>query len=614
MKHTFIILTVALLLLLLPLVYPLALTPTRVGSNKAEVAVKVVWFRDHALRVRDNDALSAALDKSTSQLPSKIVPIYLWRSHAESLAPVDSTTGGTASDVFVANALDNLNRTLCGELSLGIVQGTSSINAQALFHTEEIVHICQATGASEVYYTESFDREFENALAINLRDRGISPVSFGGCHTLLDYSKIPPWKQIIEEHPFRSPLIPFVDYVLDELKENPPAKPKSKPLGLDESIPIRNNREQAILTNPLAIDELLNQVGYTQSRNNWGSSIAKAWPASEDHAAMAVESFLDSLAPVDLETTDSNPQATKRTHLASRMSPYLARGLLSPRQVYHALLPMSKTETASFVRRICWRDYTYAVSDLFPDAVHGEPIREGYSTERKTNEVDRKESNQRLLQLWKEGKTGFPLVDAGMRQLASEGWMPQKVRLSVSTCLVEALGCSWRDGMDHFAEFLVDYDPSINANMWMNAGCVGFDPYYVGTDYKRRPYWDKDGVYVRKWCPELVHLPDFCELPEVQRGIGTFRVDCLYEPWSAPDHILETAEVELGANYPHRCCDERSERKKFFGELQSQRRGWSLSKIDEKGRDVVRLGRQEGCESVGMFTPKALLIGKGKRQ
>jgi len=194
-----------------------------------------------------------------------------------------------------------------------------------------------------------------------------------------------------------------------------------------------------------------------------------------------------------------------------------------------------------------------------------------------------------------------------MRQLIAEGWMPQKVRLAVSTCLVEGLGGSWNDGMEHFAEYLVDYDPAINANMWMNAGCVGFDPYYVGTNYKRRPYWDKDGEYVRKWCPELWNLPDSWEVAEAQRGIGTFEVDCLYEPWLAPDDVLHASGVVLGKTYPVRCCDERTERRRFFHTLRHQRAQWPPSSTDDRGRDVVRLGRNDDCESIGMFTPKALL-------
>ncbi len=606
------LLSILSLFLLLSSTCPLTLkTP-----SKAD-AVRVVWFRDHALRVRDNDALDAALtaSRSTNKPHGRIVPIYLWKSF-DSLIPIDPVTGGTASDVFVANALGHLNRTLNGGLSMGKVGTSDSHDMQTQFYADELANICSTTGASEVYYMESHDIEFEDALRENLKNIGLVPVSFRGGHCLLDYSSKAeklPWKKIIEAHPFRSPLIPFVDYLLEQLEENPPSQPN--PLGLEESIAstilslVGDKKEQTLVSNPLAIRDLKDAVGYTKNRYCWGSSITTAWPASEEDAYSALQSFLDSLPQ---ENADEN-QALKRTHLASRLSPYLARGLLSPKQVYHALLSSKSKESASFVRRICWRDYTYAVVSLFPDVVSGRPIREGYSkTKHETNDSET-EQNKHLFQLWKDGNTGFPLVDAGMRQLASEGWMPQKVRLSVSTCLVEGLGGSWKQGMDHFAEYLVDYDPAINANMWMNAGCVGFDPYYVGTDYKRRPYWDKKGEYVRKWCPELQNLPDACEVAEAQRGIGTFRVDCLYEPWSAPEDVLQTAGVLLGDTYPHRCCDERSERKRFFQDLRKLRSAWASSKTDERGRDVVRLGRQQGCESIGMFTPKALLLGKSKR-
>ena len=658
---------ISLLLILLPTtVCPLSLS-SRSSSIRvvpsAAATTRVVWFRDHVLRIRDNDALDAAVKASHAAASeaiaitqSKIVPVYLWsgvNNNNNDLSPVDVATGGIASDVFVANVLDHLNRTLCGQLSLGIIGsgvGSSSSEsslvtvqeAQARLCADELACICRKTGATEVYYMESHDNEFEDALRRNLEESGLVPFSFGGGHSLLDYAneeKKLPWKDIIVEHPFRSPLIPFVDYLLERLQHTPPPPPKPEPVGLEESIIAGTSTQhrglnEAVVTNPLAIEDLLQAVGYTQSRKtHWGSSIANSWPASEADAVNALQSFFDYLpssASNNLkdgnDATVEKQQAEKRTHLASRLSPYLARGLLSPKQVYHALLTPSSADPdgpiavakdrASFVRRICWRDYTYAVVSLFPDVASGTPIRDGYYPKNPTamlgsnnhGDSERESSkNQRLARLWKDGTTGFPLVDAGMRQLAIEGWMPQKVRLAVSTCLVEGLGVSWEQGMKHFAEYLVDYDPAINANMWMNAGCVGFDPYYVRTDYKRRPYWDKNGDYVRKWCPELKDLPDSCELAEVQRGIGTFKVDCLYEPWSAPNDVIGAAGVVLGETYPKRCCDERNERKRFFENLWNLRAQWPSSMTDDRGRDVVRLGRSEDCESIGMFTPRALL-------
>jgi len=585
-----------------------------VTSVSTGTTARLVWFRDHSLRVRDNDALYHAVNSMKNK--TSVVPVYIWNASDETDdgSPVDATTGGTASDVFLANALNGLNQTLFGKLSVGILIG----EIQPEMYAEELARTCKNIGASEVYYMESYDPEFETSLRELLIQHNLIPCSFRGGYTLIDYSReeeLPPWKEIISDHPFRSPLIPFVDYLLKRLKQTPPSLPKPEPAGLQESIRSPISR---VVTQPISIAKLLDRVGYTQTRTDWGSSIANAWPATETDATNALELFLESLPSSSGRDPDGEcePEA-KRTHLASRLSPYLARGLLSPRQVYHALVPSSsgyaKKDRASFVRRICWRDYTYAVISLFPDVMRGRPIREGYHFDEEERAIDDGENGNILFELWKKGKTGFPLVDAGMRQLTKEGWMPQKVRLAASTCLVEGLGISWEEGMHHFAEYLVDYDVAINSNMWMNAGCVGFDPYYVGTDYKRRPYWDKDGVYVRQWCPELKDLPDTCEVAEAQRGIGTFKVDCLYEPWSSPQNVLYTAGVVLGESYPNRCCDERNERKRFFEKVRRIRSQWPSSLTDERGRDMVRLGRDPKCESIGMFTPRAFLVGKSRR-
>ena len=114
---------------------------------------------------------------------------------------------------------------------------------------------------------------------------------------------------------------------------------------------------------------------------------------------------------------------------------------------------------------------------------------------------------------------------------------------------------------------------------------------------------------MRRWIPELESMPDFAEVPEAQRGTGLFRVDCLYEPWSSPIHVLEDAGIELGATYPHRACDERSARSAFFGRLRVKRKEWSteLREHERGGLDNVRLGRHEKAERIGIFTPKALL-------
>lgn len=593
----------------------------RAVESLALSSTAVVWFRDHCLRTLDNEALTSAVDADTS---AAVVPVFLWPTRGdgggEQAAIVDPATGGTAKDVFVAQSLYQLNVTLHGKLRVGLVADDSPSAIAA-----ELKSICGTVGADAVYYPLAHSKDMEVELKAELDKCGIQPNAFASSFSLLDYiyddAISVPWKDIIESHPFRSPLIPFVDWLLDKLDECPPRKPLPRPAGLKGKL-FGLPEGEVCLSSPITAKDLVESIGISPGGHAWGRSIDKAWPASERDAMENLESFLASVKRGDGMNDDGTNEAseslmTKRTHLASRLSPYLARGVLSPQQVYDALLmQLDSVDTASFVRRLCWRDYTYAVTALFPDIEQGKPIREYRSdtSESSCEEEHFDAETRRRLNLWKKGCTGFPLVDAGMRQLIREGWMPQKVRLAASACLVEGLDVPWEVGLRHFAEFLVDYDPSINANMWQNAGCVGFDPYYVGLRYKKRPYWDRDGQYVRQWIPELASLPDHAEVPEAQRGTGLFRVDCLYEPWSSPAQVLQDAGIELGKTYPHRICDERSSRSAFFGRLRIKRKGWSAGFRDERGLDNVRLGRHEDAERIGIFTPKALLDKRQFRQ
>jgi len=569
--------------------------------------MKIVGFRDHALRVNNNKALVSAVENCIAD-SSLLVPIFLWgtstcgsASASEKLSPpsplpIDERTGGTAKDVFVTNALKDLNATLHGSLSIGMVLEDSASVAK------ELINLCKQSDANEIYYLKSFDEKLEQDIEKRLLENDISPKYFVNAFTLIDYSiHNVPWMDIILEHPFRSPLIPFVDYVLRQLDANPPGALVEMPSELPTVLSKSDELDGSVLSIPIDIEHLLQKVGTTKGGTKWGDSILSEWPASESDGSKALASFFESL--------ETKKDGEKSTHLASRLSPYLARGIISPQQVYHGLQDVGKdTDVDSFVRRICWRDYTYAAVSLYPDVVSGKAIRHGYE-DVDGGIVGSEEERLKRLDAWKWGRTGFPLVDSGMRQLRSEGWMPQKVRLAVSTCLVEGLGLSWREGMDHFAEFLVDYDIAINSNMWENAGCVGLDPYYVGMNYKRRSYWDKDGSYVRRWCPELKMLPD--EVDVLSKN-GPIKRDCLYEPWAAPIEVLENVGVNIGADYPLRICNDRESRSEFFTKVREFRSQWSSSLIDDRKRDMVSIGRTPEAEKIGLFTPRAFQLKRSR--
>ena len=596
------------------------------GRQSSLEATKIVWFRDHALRINDNEALTTAIqDSSGNGSDATILPLYLWPATTSTHIgqnPIDPKTGGTAKDVFISSALQNLHSALGNSLIIGSVNvdidvedldttsgtGTGSLDTSTI---KELIEVCRRSDAKEVYYLKSHRENKKDHIAEHLIQNGITPRPFGGSYSLIDYSKHDvPWKDIIYEHPWRSPLIPFVDYVKRVLEESMCSargdsdSPRHN-LNFKGDVPdgmhkqfnrFDDNGIDLIVPNRIDVGELVKTVGIVNGNTDWGNSITTTWPASEESAKEALDTFLESLG-------SKCEDGKVKTHLASRLSPYLARGVISPMKVYDAIKALGNdADTDSFVRRICWRDYTYAVGALYPDVTAGKAIRQGYE------ELDHgisceggDEEKEKRLRCWKEGKTGFPLIDAGMRQLISEGWMPQKVRLACSTALVEGLGISWRVGMQHFAEFLVDYDDSINSNMWMNAGCVGLDPYYVGMNYKRRMYWDNDGSYVRKWCPELSNLPDSVD---VELDQTTKTVDCLYEPWASPPEILEEAGVSLGKTYPNKVCDDRVTRSTFFADVRTLRSQWPSAMTDDKQRDLISMGE---AGAIGLFTPRAIL-------
>ena len=486
------------LLLLLSITFSDSLSFSDTPVRSRSSAKKVVWFRNHGLRIRDNEALYRAVeDAAVGNVGHSILPVYLWNQQQQTNDDDKKRSndinddihladygGGTASEVFIANTLHHLNHTsLHGSLTAGLC--TTATTPKHIVN--ELTSICSQMEATEVYYLEPAvpsSATFEDDLRTLLLEQGITPYSYRSGCSLLDYNKNPPpWKDIVLEHPWRSPLIPFVDYILRELDWQPPAAPLPEPCNLEQLLDMNN--KEVRFSKPLFIEDVLRCIGKSGGGTEWGESIAKLWPASEEDAAEALRAFLTSIKDEnDVEdeknyaedTDDAEINTTeKRTHLASKLSPYLARGVLTSRQVYHAMAELrDQSNYASFVRRICWRDYTVAVASLFPDVIgESRAIRDGYNS---SYDASLDEDELKLLKKWKDGATGFPLIDAGMRQLVVEGWMPQKVRLAVSSFLVEGMGISWKAGMQHFEEYLVDFDASINANMWMNAGCVGFDP------------------------------------------------------------------------------------------------------------------------------------------
>ncbi len=141
------------------------------------------------------------------------------------------------------------------------------------------------------------------------------------------------------------------------------------------------------------------------------------------------------------------------------------------------------------------------------------------------------------LEAWKRGETGLPLVDAGMRQLIAEGWMHNRVRKIAAAFLSKHLLCDWREGEAHFMRHLIDGDEASNNGNWQWAASLGADPLpelRAFNPVRHHNRFDPDGVYVRKWLPELAEFPD----------------EYIAEPWQAPPEVQERSRCMIGEDYP----------------------------------------------------------------
>ena len=236
----------------------------------------------------------------------------------------------------------------------------------------------------------------------------------------------------------------------------------------------------------------------------------------------------------------------------TRLSPPLHFGTVSARE-FETLLADKRSEGAKALRRqVAWRDFWLNVIRNFP-ANRTEEYDERFRGMRWNDDPD-------SLRAWKRGETGVPYIDAGMRQLLAEGWMHNRVRMAVASYLTKNLLIDWREGEAHFMEHLLDGDESQNNGNWQWAASVGADPqpyFRVFNPVRQQERFDADGVYVRRWVPELEEFPD----------------QHLAEPWKAPEEVQQEAGCVIGDDYPQPLVDLKDSRAEAIERFGEQRGG-----------------------------------------
>ena len=230
-----------------------------------------------------------------------------------------------------------------------------------------------------------------------------------------------------------------------------------------------------------------------------------------------------------------------RSGSTSRLSPYLHFGCVSAREVEDRL--GSDRGSAAFRRQLCWRDFYQHVLFHFPRNATSE-FQPRYRGKIKWSHAER------LFVAWCEGRTGYPLVDAGMRQLRHEGWMHNRARLVVGSFLTKDLGIDWRWGERHFMRLLVDGDEASNNGNWQWIASVGTDPQpayrRIYNPTRQMETHDPDGTYVRRYVPELKDVPD----------------DYIREPWAMPARVQREVGCVLGSDYPKPIVDHAEARRR----------------------------------------------------
>ena len=233
----------------------------------------------------------------------------------------------------------------------------------------------------------------------------------------------------------------------------------------------------------------------------------------------------------------------------SKLSPYLAIGNISVKALWHAARRMNDEDAnpilhqsiEAFLRQLAWREFAYHQLIHHPDIIRL-PLRKQFLAFpwQRTDEEFRK---------WQEGQTGYPLIDAGMRELRETGIIHNRVRMVAASFLVKHLLIPWQDGYEWFEKNLIDYDMANNATGWQWVAGCGIDsaPYFrIFNPYLQSEKFDPDGDYIRKWVPELATLPSAY----------------IHKPSAAPRDLLEKEGVEIGLTYPAPLVDHAAARKR----------------------------------------------------
>lgn len=452
----------------------------------------LVWFRND-LRLADNPALAAAVKRG-----GDVVCFYIFEDGAPGQRPL-----GGASKWWLHQSLTLLSRDIDA-------RGGRLLLRRG--HPGEIIpDLVKETGAEAVFWNRRYslpERDLDGAIKTALQDRELTAESFNG--SLLTE----PWSRQTKTGGYYRVFTPYWKAV--RANYTPP-----EPLPAPDTL----------ASGDVQSDDL-ESWGLTPASPDWAETFTDHWTPGEAGAHERLNTFID--GPINAYGDARNrPDLPTST---SGLSPHHRWGEISPVQIWRAVKARMDSgalanEDAAwiFLSEVVWREFSYVLLFHNPALADENYNRDFAHMPWRDSEDD--------YQRWYRGQTGYPIVDAGMRQLWQTGWMHNRVRMVVASFLTKHLLLPWQLGEDWFWDTLLDADPAANAASWQWVAGSGADaaPYFrVFNPITQGEKFDETGDYVRRWCPELAKLPN----------------KYLFSPWDAPKAILLNAGIVLGETYP----------------------------------------------------------------
>jgi len=468
----------------------------------------ILWFR-HDLRLADHAPLETAAGEGA------VIPVFIHDDAGEGDWP-----DGAATKWWLHQSLERLAESL---------EKTGSKLTLLSGRTETLLaRLAEETGARTVVCHGRYEPaalKLEHAVATRLKKEGIRFEALPG-HLLFEPDEV----NNKEGKPYQ---------VYTPFWKNCQNRPKpGRPIPTPKTLPAPNRWPQSLNLNDL---QLLPSI-------SWDAGFYDAWTPGEAGARKRLRDWKQSISDYKTERNRPDHPGT------SRLSPHLHFGELSPRQVWHAVHEwidggeVNAEGATTYLSEIGWREFSHHVLYHFPFTPRT-ALREEF---RSFPWSTKKES----LRAWQRGRTGYPIVDAGMRELWTTGWMHNRVRMIVGSFLTKDLLLKWQDGAEWFWDTLVDADLAQNTLNWQWVGGCGADaaPYFrVFNPVLQGKKFDPEGMYVRRWVPELADCP----------------TKWIHEPWEAPAGELAKAGITIGNEYPEPIVDHAEARDEALKALKS---------------------------------------------